>query len=489
MRDTPPRGRPVMGCTAALLVVLGLLLPAERAAATGERTVEVSVDPQRKGPLVARRFVGLSFEAAALPAMARNSRRGNLVTLLRSLGPGLLRFGGFTADTNTAFSARGEGPAWATTTITPRDLDRLRALALRTGWRVLLTLPLGHYDPKAAAREAGAAARRLGDALAAFEIGNEPNAFWLIGLRAESYSYDQYRTEIRAYRRAIDARAPGVPIAGPDIVPQLAGPLWMYAFARDERPALLTPHYYALNACTQSSLTVADLSSPSVLITEARTISTFSAIGRDHRIPVRLGETNNVACAGRAGVSDTFGAALWALRYMLTLARSGIAGVNFHTLPDTCGSYSAICAQTRSDYRRGRLRAMPEWYALLLFRHLVGARLTRMSLSHHQPGLTVAAFQQKRLGRIDVVAVNTTPGAEAPLAIRLAGRDEFRSGSVLRLAAPALEAKDGVRLGGAGVTRRGAWRPSPRFRRIRREGGEIRVAVPGASAVLIRLER
>jgi len=98
----------------------------------------------------------------------------------------------------------------------PGGFDRLGRLARRTGWRVLLSAPLLHYDPRAAAREAAAAARRLGPMLAAVEIGKEPNGFAVTGGRPASWAYADYREEISAYRRALDSAAPGVPIAGPD---------------------------------------------------------------------------------------------------------------------------------------------------------------------------------------------------------------------------------------------------------------------------------
>lgn len=461
-----------------------MALGAFAAPAAAVEPVRVSVEPARAGPVVGGRFIGLSFEASALPAMARNAGRGNLVTLLRSIGPGMLRFGGSSVDTNTAFSADGHAPAWASTTIAPRDFDRLAVLARRTGWRVLLALPLGHYDPRAAAREAAAAARRLGPALAAFEIGNEPNTFWLSGLRPPTYGYLHYRSEVRAYRRAIAAAAPRVPIAGPDTAH--AGDFgWLSAFARDQRPALLTPHHYPLDVCGGTLPTVAQLLSTSLADDDARTISRFAAIGRANGLRVRIGETNNVGCRGHAGVSDTFAAALWALRYMLTIARAGVSGVTFHTLPDHCGGYSAICAPTEAEYRRGRLQAMPEWYALLLLRELAGTRLTRMSLSRRPPGLTVEAFARPA-GATDVVAVNVAPDAPARLVIRVARGAELRSGTVVSLRAPALDATTGVRLAGAVVGRGGGWRPK-RSRRISPRGGAVSLTVPGGSAALIRL--
>jgi hypothetical protein len=446
-------------------------------------SVRVSVDPSRAGPPVPDRFVGLSFEAAALPAIARGASRGNLVTLLRSLGRGVLRFGGFTSETNTAFSVHREAPAWATTTIGPADLARLATLARRTGWRVMLTLPLGHYDPRAAAREAAVAVRLLGPALAAFQIGNEPNGFSLLGLRPPTYDYAQYRSEFRSYRRAIASTAPGVPIAGPDTVQWPDG--WLNAFALGERPPLLTPHFYAMTGCTHPAPTIADLLGPAVARSEAETIAGFAAIPRAQRLPMRLAESNNISCAGQAGVSDTFAAALWALRYMLISARLGITGVNFHTLPDHCAGYSPVCAQSRAAYRQGRLRAMPEWYALLLFHQLASKQPVRASLSAQSPGLTADVFGGGSARSIDVLAVNTTPD-DAALTIRVAGHRALRSATMLALTAPALRARAGIRLGGATVSRRGAWRPARRLPTVpARAGGDV--AVAGRSAALIRL--
>lgn len=43
-----------------------------------------------------------------------------------------------------------------------------------------------------------------------------------------------------------------------------------------------------------------------------------------------FGETNSVSCSGRSGISDTFGAALWATDYVLMAASIGMPKVYFH---------------------------------------------------------------------------------------------------------------------------------------------------------------
>src|SRR5215207_2404165 len=53
--------------------------------------------------------------SSVAPAPGARLEAGNLVALLRSLGPGVMRFGGFTADTSTAFAVHRPAPDWATT--------------------------------------------------------------------------------------------------------------------------------------------------------------------------------------------------------------------------------------------------------------------------------------------------------------------------------------------------------------------------------------
>ncbi|KAG4217930.1 hypothetical protein PC116_g33590, partial [Phytophthora cactorum] len=43
-----------------------------------------------------------------------------------------------------------------------------------------------------------------------------------------------------------------------------------------------------------------------------------------------MGETNSVSCSGKSGISDTFGAALWGVDYVLLGASIGIRKTYFH---------------------------------------------------------------------------------------------------------------------------------------------------------------
>ena len=100
----------------------------------------LTVDASRPGRAVPPDFLGLSFEVKSVRQIGAYASTGNLPNLLRSLGVGLLRFGGVTSDTQVAWAGSGPLPAWAAVGLRPGDFGGLAALAGETGWRVLLTL-------------------------------------------------------------------------------------------------------------------------------------------------------------------------------------------------------------------------------------------------------------------------------------------------------------------------------------------------------------
>lgn len=65
----------------------------------------------------------------------------------------------------------------------------------------------------------------------------------------------------------------------------------------------------------------------------------------NNNTPLVFGETNSVSCSGRSGISDTFGAALWGVDYVLMAASIGIPKVYFHL-----GAQSQYSAFTPEPY-------------------------------------------------------------------------------------------------------------------------------------------
>jgi hypothetical protein len=456
------------GVFALLLLALGLgcLHPSAARATSGpaskprETTVSVSVDRAHPGAVVPQGFIGLSFEMTALPQIARYSDRGDLVTLLRSLGPGLLRFGGVSADTRIAWTDTvTPRPAWATNVVDVDDFRELAALASASGWHIVLTVGLVHFEPQAAAREVAAAKGALGEWLAGIEIGNEPNAYAQHAMRAEPWGFSPYAEEIAAYRAAIDAAAPGIPLYGPDVSGSSAFEAWGSQEAVVEQPALLTGHHYPLGCEQKPPPSITRLLSPKIRAKEVGSLRRYVSMSRAGGRQFRLDETNSVSCGGVSGISDTFASALWAAGFLPQVMASGAVGVNMHGNPTNCAGYSPVCAAGRYELSTGELVAQPEFYALLIARELIGARPLPSTAQVTPKGanVQVSAFALPN-GGLRFVVLDYDPLGRRGVVVRLKVGSAFAGASTLALSGQSLAAKSGAELGESEVAPDGSWK-------------------------------
>jgi hypothetical protein len=478
----------LIGMLVAALAALGAPPAADAAGARRVVPVSASVDLSHPGAVVPKDFLGLSFELSSLPLLASYAQQGDLVALLRSLGPGVLRFGGVSADTRVAWRDEPAPlPSWASGELQAADLRELAVLAARTGWRVLLTIGLGHFEPAAAAREVAAAKTALGPWLEAIELGNEPNAWALHGLRSEPWTFVQYDEQLSAYRAAIEAAAPGVPLAGPDTSGSSAFENWAPAEVVDQRPAMLTGHHYALGCAEQPPPSIERLLSHHTQQLEQASLSRSVAVARAAETPLRLDEINNISCGGVAGISDTFASALWAVGYLTQAMTAGVAGVNLHGIPSNCAGYAPLCAPTPQDLAAGVLYPQPEWYALLLAKALIGERpLPTITIPTPKVNLRLAALLAGD-GTVHVVIVDDDPRGARSVLVRLRAGSRFSGASVLALTAPSPAALVGVRLAGRAVASERPWSPPAVLPRVPNEHGVISVEINPSSAALLTL--
>jgi hypothetical protein len=455
------------------------------------RPVSVSVASRPTGAAVPADFMGLSFEVRSLPTLATYAGRGDFATLLRSLGPGVMRFGGISADEQAAWVPAGASkPAWANTAIDEQDLAGLAALARETGWKVLLTVNLGHVEARAAAQEAVAAKARLGPYLAGIEIGNEPDLFPRKHLRPPGTGVKAYLPQAAEYRAAIETAAPGTPIAGPDPSTGTQGLTWVRDEAKTIHPQLLTDHYYPLSSCGEHP-TISELLSPNVRRKESEMLSKMLTIAHAYATPLRMDETNDVSCEGEPGVSDAFASALWALDYTARAMTAGVAGVNFHDLIDQPRTYSPLAAHGESALTAGAFTAAPEWYALLAAHMFMGthpaSRPLPTSIAGAAPGEISASAVSAPDGRVSLVLVDYDPPSSQPLAVRLCVPRALAEGSILRLTAPSPAATTGTRLGGRAVAANGTWTMPSALPAVHGRAGSLSVQVAPSSAAVVTL--
>lgn len=475
-----------------LSLCTGLAVTVARSSSEAPQRVAVWIDEAAPGPPIPGDFIGLSYEVKDLPLVASLSQRGNLVTLLRSFGTGVLRFGGVTADSQVAWldPATAPLPAWATTRLVPADLYSLARLARATGWSVVLTVNLVHFDPAVAADEARVARLALGSSLKAIEIGNEPTAFVAEHLRRGTYPFAAYRQEIAAYRAAIQAAVPGLAIDGPDNEPLASNPrnlAWARAEAREVRPTLLTGHLYGASKCSRVPPTAPLLLGSEVHSGETTALRALETVSRTYNIPVWLDETNNISCGGQPGVSDSYSTALWALDLLTRTLKSPFVGDAFHGFLQKPTGYSPIVAATPADLALGALTVRPEWYALLLARAVEGDRPLPVKVS--PAGLNVAVWAGLTpSGKLHLIIDNEQPHGSRPLLIQFDSTTVGRWASILRLDGPTLTATSGVTLGGSSVSSNGSWQPKLSLPRANFSSGVLSVVVAPSSAALVMTE-
>jgi hypothetical protein len=463
-----------------------------RSAAPRPVPVAVSLDLRRVGRQVPRGFLGLSFEVSRLAQIAHYAGNGNLVGLLRSLGPGVLRFGGVTADTRVAWTDLATAaPAWASGVLRSADLHALARLAASSGWRVLLTVGMGHFDPATAAREVAAARGALGGMLAGIELGNEPDAYGRHNLRERPWTFSRYAAQARAYESAFARAEPPIPLAGPSVSGAAAFGGWGTGEAARLSPTLLTGHHYPLGCHDLPAPSVARLLSVETRRREDVALDRYMSVARAAGIGFRMDETNSVSCGGRVGISDTFASALWAVSYLARSMAMGVAGVNLHGDPGNCHGYAPLCAPTPERLETGMLSARPEWYALLLAKQLIGDRAigTRVRIGappRARPDISVTGLRAGD-GRVHVVVVDDDPQGSPGVLLHLHVGRRYGQARVLALTAPSPLASWGVRLGGRTVQPDGSFSEPRSLPTAARHGGLISVNVSPSSALLLTL--
>ena len=325
--------------------------------------------------------VGLSTEVRELTGGRLASDHMTLVRLMRLLGPSVLRVGGDSVDFSW-WTSRGEpAPHWASSTVTPADLTNLHRLLQVTGWRVLLGVDLGHFEPARVSDEARFARRILRADLLGIEIGNEPNSYnrQTKRLRSTTYGVSEYVREAQAYRQALSVAVPGVAIYGP----ALSQIQWLSQISASANMFTeITQHYYPAVKCpsgpsdaTVQKPTVAEILSPTMRHEEDETLNTLAEVGALAGRPTRIGETGDGPCGGNSSGSPTFASALWSLDWTLRAASSGVKGLSFHGHLSTCGydNQSPICAPNFRAANAGDVAPQSEYYGVLAARLLRGA--------------------------------------------------------------------------------------------------------------------
>ncbi|KAI0377012.1 glycoside hydrolase superfamily [Hypomontagnella monticulosa] len=210
-----------------------------------------------------------------------------------------------------------------------------------------------------AVAQAEAAYAALGDKLVMFELGNEIDHFINKGWRSASWGVDEYIGQFRNLTGQIRAaewykNAESKPrfqagvFADPPWVPDQQDEIDDFSIAnltregeggiveRDEDREIIgsyATHLYPQSSCDAKRwlrMRLDLLSNHTTLWLNVSQYIPQVAAADKAGAPLVMGETNSVSCGGKSGISDTFGAALWGIDYVLMGASVGIQKTYFH---------------------------------------------------------------------------------------------------------------------------------------------------------------
>ena len=371
-----------MAVAVTLLIGAGAQVAAAQTVTPTIATVQVG-DCPADGRAVPSDYLGLSIEWGMVSRWFGTSGSQvvqPMVRLLQSISqaPGVLRIGGNSEDGFTwAPDADISGNGAFNGTISRGMVDALFEVARQSGWSVVLGMNLRADDPaNAAALAAYVRSVDTSHRLLAFEIGNEPNAYFGTDVAG-------YIARVQRYVDALDASpaTAGSPITGPGLSNQ-ADATYVTAFAQafGSRMPFATWHAYA------NRPTLTDLLDEGATTDWVNRIALVSAAAG--AAPTRMAEGNSVGNGGLDRVSSVMGSTAWLLDTLLTGAAVGLRGYNLHSWDGY-----PFPAPTMTSYytpfviRDGAVLPTPGVYALALARSLPGSRfcaaVTRNGVDQH----------------------------------------------------------------------------------------------------------
>ncbi|HEY3828396.1 MAG TPA: hypothetical protein VGL57_04290 [Solirubrobacteraceae bacterium] len=342
------------------------------------------------GVAIATRPVGLSLEYST---MAQDLGTGAcppaaLITTLRQLGSPPLALAGESQDLTVPAEVLPSPPSWESATLYPLPAtfwSQLHCLLIGAGDPLDAGLNLRKGVPSWAALMAAGAQSAATNGLE-FSLGNEPDLYSLHNYASLTKALPNAEaTAVGLYLQLATALAPTIG-AAPLIGPELARPgSWRRSLPRiisQLHERTVGVHLYPLSACEGPSAVTIPRLLGSGAANAPRSLAWVVADARAAGVPAIISEANSASCGGRAGVSDTPAAAVWAVRFVLAAIETGFQEVRFHF---SGGSYDPFLVSGASVIDRpleSALVALNQWLP-------VGASIRGITGVH---GLTVTAI-------------------------------------------------------------------------------------------------
>jgi hypothetical protein len=398
-------------------------------------------------------FLGIATELTTIQTLSGSATDPDTPFrwLLRNLSQGapfLLRLGGNSGDDSWWPIPGMKEPPWIHR-LTPLWGADVRALLTALRAKALLGVNLKSDSERIASAEVADFNRYVGPSLIdAFELGNEPEfyplAFEKRGARGP-YTIADYGGQFSRFASALG----GIPLAGPDS----GAPHWLVKLGTmlgglPSRLKLVTVHAYPMKHCSRlAHLSVSEFFARASIQGLADSVHKMVTAAAARGKQLRVDEINGVSCGGEAGLSNSFGEALWALNMLPALWQAGVQGVNFQTVDGNLNQMFTV----KHSSSGWSVSVEPVYYGLLTFADVApaGSDLLRIS----SPGLShFYEFAVRAPGGSERVVLTNT--ASAATTIGVTASSTRGTGSLSLLRANSLSATGGTTLGGQSLSSR-----------------------------------
>ena len=466
-------------------VLAGMLALGSAGKAGSPVTVRVEMDkPVRAMP---EDFCGLSFETKMVlpnPTTGKHYFRGDnlpLITAFRTMGIKHLRVGGNTAERPTV-NIPDE-----------KDIDALFAFAKAAGVKVIYSVRLQKNTPEAAAKIAKYVAEKYGDLLSCFILGNEPN---------KDMKYPEFLAEWKKFREVI---------VSPDFVPTAKfcaptstdrNPDWSRDMAGEpgmkEMLAFIGQHYYPGGDgpnITDIIKARDDMLSPAWHPKYQAFYDRFVPEVLKNGLKFRMNEGSSFSKGGALGASDTYSASLWILDYLYWWAHHEASGLNFHSgqkvLPGTVGPDKPNVYTPLTSAENG-YTILPPGYGIKLFDLGGHGDLLSAEVAGNPEQVNLVAYAVAASPKtLSVTLINREYGPKGRAAeVSVETGKKMKKGEVIIMCQEKgdIAQVEGVTVGGVKFAEDGTWSGNWQPLKGGMEGQKVKVEVPPATAIVVRVE-
>ncbi|KAJ7679102.1 glycoside hydrolase family 79 protein [Mycena polygramma] len=274
----------------------------------------------------------------------------------------------------------------------------------------------------------------LGTNLLGLQVGNEPDQYGIRGHRPITYSPADYSNDFGIVDTALQKDPRISSVAKKLIGPSISGnwkleDVWDTGFVDkyEDSFAALSVEFYPSNDCAKVLHTADPTIDPQQIFstylnhTAATSVvnkylnSTLMA--QSYELPFVMFETNTASCGGFAGVSDSFGSALWALDYGLQLAYSNFTTALLH-IGGQSVYYNPFTPPPTNQSTFHSWTIGPVYYSALIVAEVFGksnqSRIIDLQMNNdsiYTPGYAV--YENDTLSRLALINYITDPSGNS----------------------------------------------------------------------------